>query len=200
MVSPSPLEAHLDIVRAPGVAHAAARRASPGAASCAGAASARADALGAITIRPAAARDAAAIALLALLDGQRLLAGGRLVAEADGRILAAAEIASGRTVADPLRADGRESRSWWRCGRSSCARDGSPHDGSGISPSPVNSSPASGNVRSAGGRMWSEALRSSSPSGSPLPRTNASSSSKEAWKRVLVAARRPPRRPRCRAR
>jgi hypothetical protein len=37
-----------------------------------------------------------------MLDGQRLLAGRRLVAEAEGRILAATEIASGRTVADPF--------------------------------------------------------------------------------------------------
>ena len=101
MVSPSLIEGHLDIVRALGSRtkplDSAARR---------GFLRRRreraGDALNAITIRPAAGKDAAAIAILALLDGQRLLAGSRLVAEADGRILAAAEIASGRTVADPF--------------------------------------------------------------------------------------------------
>jgi hypothetical protein len=55
-----------------------------------------------ITIRPAAAQDAAAIARLAVLDGHRLPAGEQLVAEAGGRILAAAEVTSGTTVADPF--------------------------------------------------------------------------------------------------
>jgi hypothetical protein len=55
-----------------------------------------------ITIRAAAVQDAPAIARLAVLDGHRLPAGQQLVAEAGGRILAAAEIASGRTVADPF--------------------------------------------------------------------------------------------------
>lgn len=55
-----------------------------------------------ITIRKAAAQDAPAIARLALLDGHRLPAGEQLVAEAGGQILAAAEVASGSTVADPF--------------------------------------------------------------------------------------------------
>jgi hypothetical protein len=55
-----------------------------------------------ITIRKAAAQDAPAIARLAVLDGHRLPAGEQLVAEAGGRILAAAEVASGSTVADPF--------------------------------------------------------------------------------------------------
>jgi hypothetical protein len=101
VISPSPIEAHLDIVRALGSRtqplDAIARR---------GFLRRRreraADALGAITIRPAAARDAAAVALLAMLAGQRLLGGRRLVADAEGRSLAATEIASGRTVADPF--------------------------------------------------------------------------------------------------
>src|SRR5207244_1293302 len=56
-----------------------------------------------ITIRPAAVQDAPEIARLALLDGHRLPAGEQLVAEAGGRILAAAEVSSGATVADPFR-------------------------------------------------------------------------------------------------
>jgi hypothetical protein len=55
-----------------------------------------------ITIRLAAVADAPAIARLALLDGHRLPAGEQLVAEAGGRILAAAEVMSGTTVADPF--------------------------------------------------------------------------------------------------
>jgi hypothetical protein len=56
-----------------------------------------------ITIRAAAVQDAPAIARLAILDGHRLPAGEQLVAEADGRILAAAEVTSGTTIADPFR-------------------------------------------------------------------------------------------------
>jgi hypothetical protein len=55
-----------------------------------------------ITIREAGVQDAPAIARLALLDGHRLPAGPQLVAEAGGHILAAAEIRSGATVADPF--------------------------------------------------------------------------------------------------
>jgi hypothetical protein len=55
-----------------------------------------------ITIRAAAVQDAPAIARLAILDGHRLPAGEQLVAESGGRILAAVEVTSGRTVADPF--------------------------------------------------------------------------------------------------
>ena len=102
MISPSPLERHLDIIRGLGSRSRpldeAARR---------GALrrqrATEVDGIDAtITIRPAAGRDAAAIARLAKLDGHRLPKGRRVVAEAGGRILAAAEVRSGRTVADPF--------------------------------------------------------------------------------------------------
>jgi hypothetical protein len=92
MISPSPLE--LDVARGGRARrrHFAAYRAAQ-----------RLDVRdAAITIRSAEAEDAPAIAHLALLEGRRLPEGKRLVAEAGGRILAAAEIASGTTIADPF--------------------------------------------------------------------------------------------------
>ena len=105
MISPSPIERHIEIARAFGsqtrplddVVHRSRLRRLR-----------RTRATGAdgidapITIRAAAAPDAAAIARLGVLDGHRLPAGEQLVAEAGGRILAAAEITSGTTVADPF--------------------------------------------------------------------------------------------------
>ena len=103
MISPSPIEAHLEIARALGsrtkpldgaVRRRALRRR-------------RADELDApITIRFARRRDADAIARLTQLDGHSLPAGRRLVAESAGRLLAAAEIRSGRTIADPFEPTG----------------------------------------------------------------------------------------------
>jgi len=105
MISPSPIEQHLAIARAIGsrsrplddAIHrgllARLRRRS----------AVTVDGIEApITIRPAADQDAPAIARLAVLDGHRLPAGEQLVAEADGHILAAAEVTSGTTVADPF--------------------------------------------------------------------------------------------------
>lgn len=102
MISPSPIEAHLEIVRALG------SRTKPldGAARRGALRRRRAtdtDALDApITIRPASRSDRRAIKRLAELDGARLPEGRRLVAESAGRILAATEIVSGRTIADPF--------------------------------------------------------------------------------------------------
>jgi hypothetical protein len=56
----------------------------------------------AIAIRPAHAADATELASLAALDSARALAGDVLVAEADGRLVAALEQDSGRAVADPF--------------------------------------------------------------------------------------------------
>jgi hypothetical protein len=57
----------------------------------------------ALVIRPAYPDDHAALARLASLDSQRpLRAFGALVAERDGRILAALSAADGRTIADPF--------------------------------------------------------------------------------------------------
>jgi hypothetical protein len=106
MISPSPIERHVEIARAFGsqtgpldaVIQRRWRRRQR-----------RRPALAfdgiesAITIRPAADQDARAIERLAVLDGHRLPAGVQLVAEADGTILAAAEVTSGTTVADPFR-------------------------------------------------------------------------------------------------
>lgn len=102
MISPSPIEAHLEIARALGsrtrpldgaVRRRALRRHR---------AADAADLDAPITIRLAARCDKKAIARLAELDGRRLPEGRRLVAESAGRILAAAEIGSGRTIADPF--------------------------------------------------------------------------------------------------
>ena len=106
MISPSPIERHLDIARAFGsqtrpldeaVHRGLLRRLRRRRAVLV-------DGIDTpITIRPAAVQDAPAITRLALLDGHRLPAGDQLVAEAGGRILAAAEVSSGATVADPFR-------------------------------------------------------------------------------------------------
>jgi hypothetical protein len=106
MISPSPIERHLEIARAFGLrtrplddvvrSHMLRRLR-------------RSEAVPVdtidtpITIRAAAVQDAPAIARLAVLDGHRLPAGRQLVAEAGGRILAAVEVSSGATVADPFK-------------------------------------------------------------------------------------------------
>ncbi|TML03041.1 MAG: hypothetical protein E6G41_14325 [Actinobacteria bacterium] len=105
MISPSPIEHHIEIARAigsrtsaldDGVHRGVLRRLRRSRVVATDGIQAP------ITIRAAASHDASAIARLGLLDGHRLPAGEQLVAEAGGRILAAAEIASGATVADPF--------------------------------------------------------------------------------------------------
>jgi hypothetical protein len=105
MISPSPIEQHVEIARAfgsrtqpldsfarRGVLRRLRRRAA-----------AAPDGIDApITIRPASAKDARAIARLALLDGTHLPEGQRVLAEAGGHLLAATDVATGRTVADPF--------------------------------------------------------------------------------------------------
>lgn len=56
----------------------------------------------ALVIRPATTADAHALTLLAWLDSQRPLTGDVLLAERDGRLLAARSLTDGRTVADPF--------------------------------------------------------------------------------------------------
>ena len=106
MISPSPIEAHLEIARALGSRtkplDAVARRSALRRRRTADAAELDAP----ITIRFAARCDRKAIARLAQLDGHRLPEGRRLVAESAGRILAAVEIGSGRTIADPFEPTG----------------------------------------------------------------------------------------------
>jgi hypothetical protein len=109
MISPSPIEHHIEIARAigsrtrpldEGIRRGALRRLRRSRAVAM-------DAIDApITIRAAAAQDSAAIDRLGLLDGHRLPSGNRLVAEAGGQILAAADIASGTTIADPFKPTG----------------------------------------------------------------------------------------------
>jgi hypothetical protein len=55
-----------------------------------------------ITIRAAGEADSPALARLQQLDGHRLPGGPRLIAEVGGRPVAAAEIRTGSTVADPF--------------------------------------------------------------------------------------------------
>lgn len=55
-----------------------------------------------VLIRHAAAADEPAIARLAALDERELPRGERLIAELDGRPVAAVELCSGATVADPF--------------------------------------------------------------------------------------------------
>ena len=55
-----------------------------------------------VVIRPAARRDTRAIERLAVLDEHELPRGERLVGELEGRIVAALEVHSGATVADPF--------------------------------------------------------------------------------------------------
>lgn len=63
----------------------------------------RADAGAELTVRPARYEDYDALARLAALDSARPLAGGQvLVAEVDGRMIAAMSLHDGRTVADPF--------------------------------------------------------------------------------------------------
>jgi hypothetical protein len=57
----------------------------------------------AIVIRKAREADALPIARLAALDGRKLPAGARVVAEADGRIVAAADVSTGAAIADPFK-------------------------------------------------------------------------------------------------
>ncbi|HWI73422.1 MAG TPA: hypothetical protein VNT55_15805 [Baekduia sp.] len=59
-------------------------------------------AMDALVIRPAYPDDHAVLARLAALDSRRPLTGPVLVAERDGRILAALATADGRAVADPF--------------------------------------------------------------------------------------------------
>jgi hypothetical protein len=55
-----------------------------------------------LTLRRATIDDLASLVRLAQLDSRRLPAGPYLVAEADGRLVAAAVIATGDTFADPF--------------------------------------------------------------------------------------------------
>jgi hypothetical protein len=57
----------------------------------------------AIVIRKARDADALPIARLSALDGRKLPAGSRVVAEADGRIVAAADVWTGAAIADPFK-------------------------------------------------------------------------------------------------
>jgi hypothetical protein len=59
-------------------------------------------AVDALVIRPAYSDDAPTLARLAALDSQRPLAGSMVVAERDGRILAAITLDGSRTIADPF--------------------------------------------------------------------------------------------------
>jgi hypothetical protein len=59
-------------------------------------------AVDALVIRPAYPDDASTLVRLAALDSQRPLAGSAVVAERDGRILAAIALDGGRTIADPF--------------------------------------------------------------------------------------------------
>jgi hypothetical protein len=58
----------------------------------------------AVVIRPAHARDDAALARLASLDSKRIPAGHVLVAEVAGELQAALAVDSGAVIADPFRA------------------------------------------------------------------------------------------------
>lgn len=55
-----------------------------------------------VVIRPAGPADAAALATLAILDEEEPLSDPALVAETDGRIVAAVGLATGRVLADPF--------------------------------------------------------------------------------------------------
>lgn len=56
-----------------------------------------------VVVRPGNAADADALRRLALLDSRRPIAGDTLVAEGDGRLLAAVPLAGGPAIADPFR-------------------------------------------------------------------------------------------------
>jgi hypothetical protein len=74
----------------------------------------------ALTIRHATASDEAGLTLLAALDSSRVPSGELLVAELDGRLVAALSVDTGAAIADPfehtaaivdsMRAQARESR------------------------------------------------------------------------------------------
>lgn len=55
-----------------------------------------------ITLRPAAAADAAALAHVAALDSRHVPSGDLLVAEREGRIVAAVSVATLDAIADPF--------------------------------------------------------------------------------------------------
>jgi hypothetical protein len=57
---------------------------------------------GDLVIRPARPADSDALAVLAALDSARPLSGERVVAESDGRLVAAVSLDDGRAVADPF--------------------------------------------------------------------------------------------------
>jgi hypothetical protein len=57
---------------------------------------------GSLTVRRARPADDGALAKLAALDSARALTGERLVAEVDGRLVAAVSLHDGRAVADPF--------------------------------------------------------------------------------------------------
>ena len=56
----------------------------------------------ALTIRPATPADAEALVRLAQLDSQRTRAGDHVLAEADGKLVAAVALDDGATYADPF--------------------------------------------------------------------------------------------------
>ena len=56
-----------------------------------------------VIVRPGNAADADGLRRLALLDSRRPIAGDTLVAEADGRLLAAVPLEGGPAIADPFR-------------------------------------------------------------------------------------------------
>jgi hypothetical protein len=60
------------------------------------------DAGGAVTIRSARSSDAPALHVLAALDSARPLRGEAIVAEIDGRVVAAVQREDGRAIADPF--------------------------------------------------------------------------------------------------
>ena len=55
-----------------------------------------------LTIRPAAAADAGRVRRLAALDSAPVPRGPLLLAEVEGRLLAAVHVADGRAIADPF--------------------------------------------------------------------------------------------------
>ena len=57
---------------------------------------------GSLTVRRARPADDGALGTLAALDSARPLTGERLVAEVDGRLVAAVSLHDGRAVADPF--------------------------------------------------------------------------------------------------
>jgi hypothetical protein len=78
----------------------------------------------AITLRTAVAADANELGILAVLDSSTLSPGQQLVAERDGRIVAAVSVDSGAVIADPFlpTAEAVELLSQWRRQRSTGRR------------------------------------------------------------------------------